>query len=154
MKKDRKAIPEIIDNLRQVFQAITEYSKTAERSTGLTGPQLWAVNILANTSPLRVSELAQRMYLTPATVVGILDRLEIKGLISRTRSTEDRRAVDLHLTEAGKKLAAKSPEVAQVMLVKGLDELTDEQFTAVELGMKHMVRMLGAEHITPQPLHG
>lgn len=40
------------------------------------------------------------------------------------------------------------------MLVKGLDELNDAQFTAVELGMKHMVRMLGAEHITPQPLHG
>lgn len=154
MKKDRKATPEIVDNLRRVFQAITEYSKTAERSTGLTGPQLWAVNILANRAPLRVSELAQLMYISPATVVGILDRLEIKGLISRTRSTEDRRAVDLHLTEAGKTLAAKSPEVAQVMLVKGLDELTDAQFSAVELGMKQMVRMLGAEHITPQPLHG
>ncbi|OGU13228.1 MAG: MarR family transcriptional regulator [Geobacteraceae bacterium GWC2_53_11] len=153
MKKERNAIPEIIDNLRRVFQAVTEYSKTAERSTGLTGPQLWAVNILANTAPIRVSELAQLMYLSPATVVGILDRLETKGLISRTRSTEDRRAVDLHLTGAGKGLAAKSPEVAQVMLVKGLDELTDAQFTAVEQGMKHMVRMLGAEHITPQPLH-
>ena len=102
---------------------------------------------------MRVSELAQRMYLRPATVVGILDRLEMKGLVSRTRSTEDRRAVDLNLTEVGKWLAAKSPEVAQVMLVKGLDELTDEQFYAVEEGMKQMVRIFGAENTTPQPLH-
>lgn len=154
MKKDRKATPEIIDNLRRVFQAITEYSKTAERSTGLTGPQLWAVNILDNTAPIRVSELAHLMYLSSATVVGILDRLEIKGLVIRTRSTADRRVVDLHLSDAGKLLAAKSPEVAQIMLVKGLCELSDEQFSAVELGMKHMVRILGAEHIIPQPLHG
>lgn len=154
MEKGRKTTTEIIDNLRRIFQAITEYSKTVERSTGLTGPQLWAVKILDNTAPIRVSELAQLMYLSSATVVGILDRLEIKGLIIRSRSTTDRRAVDLHLTDAGKLLAAKSPEVAQFLLVKGLDELTNEQFSVVELGMKHMVRMLGAEHITPQPLHG
>jgi MarR family transcriptional regulator, organic hydroperoxide resistance regulator len=154
MRKDRKATPEIIDNLRRVFQAINEYSRTAEKTTGLTGPQLWALKILDNTSPIRVSDLAQRMYLRPATVVGILDRLEMKGLVSRARSTEDRRAVDLTLTETGKWLAAKAPEVAQVMLVKGLDELTDEQFSVVEEGMKLMVSMLGAEHMTPQPLHG
>lgn len=154
MKKNRKATPEIIDNFRRVIQAITEYSKTTEQSTGLTGPQLWVVKILDNSAPMRVPELAQLMYLSPATVVGILDRLERKGLIIRTRSTADRRVVDLHLSDAGKLLAAKSPEVAQFMLVKGLDELTDEQFSTVELGMKHLVRMLGAEHITPQPLHG
>lgn len=154
MRKDRVAIPEIIDNLRRVFQAVNEYSKAAERSTGLTGPQLWALKILDNTSPIRVSELARQMYLRPATVVGILDRLEAKGLVSRTRSIEDRRAVDLHLTEMGKQLAEKAPEVAQVMLVKGLGELSDKQFFAVEEGLQQMVRMLGAEQIIPQPLHG
>ncbi|MBL0226830.1 MAG: MarR family transcriptional regulator [Geobacteraceae bacterium] len=154
MRKDRKATPEIIDNLRRVFQAINEYSRIAEKKTGLTGPQLWAIKILDNTSPIRVSDLAQRMFLRPATVVGILDRLEMKGLVSRTRSTTDRRAVDLTLTENGKSLAAKSPEVAQIMLVNGLDELTDEKFFVVEEGMKLMVSMLGAEHMTPQPLHG
>jgi DNA-binding MarR family transcriptional regulator len=154
MKKHKGATPEIIDNLRRVFQAINDYSRTAEKTTGLTGPQLWALKILDNTSPIRVSELAQRMYLRPATVVGILDRLELKGLVSRTRSTDDRRAVDLYLTEMGKQLADKAPEVAQVMLMKGLDELTEEQFSTVEEGMKLMVRMLGAEHLSPQPLHG
>lgn len=154
MKKNRVTTPEIIDNLRRVFQAINEYSRKAEKTTGLTGPQLWALKILDNTSPIMVSDLAQRMYLRPATVVGILDRLENKGLVSRARSKEDRRAVDLHLTEMGKQLAEKAPEVAQVKLVKGLDELTDEQFFAVEEGMKLMVRMLGAEHLAPQPLHG
>jgi DNA-binding MarR family transcriptional regulator len=154
MRKSIKANTDIIDNLRRVFQAINENSRYAEKTTGLTGPQLWALKILENASPIRVSELAQRMYLRSATVVGILDRLELKGLVSRARSTDDRRAVDLYLTEMGKQLADKAPEVAQVMLVKGLDELTDEQFSVVEEGMKLMVSMLEAEHMTPQPLHG
>lgn len=150
----RESAPEIIDNLRRVFQAINEYSKNAERLTGLTGPQLWALKILSTNAPLRVSSLARQMFLHPATVVGILDRLEAKGLVTRTRSTEDRRAVNLHLSASGKELVEKAPEIAQVMLVKGLDQLTDEQFSCVEEGLKQMVRILGAEHFTPQPLRG
>ena len=153
MGRHGEAIPEIIGNLRRIFQAVNEYSKTAERSTGLTGPQLWAMKILANAAPMKVSDLARNMYLRPATVVGILDRLEMKGLVTRNRSREDRRAVDLQLTEMGHELVAKAPEVAQAMLVKGLDELSDEQFSCVEEGMKQVVRMLGAEQLTPQPLH-
>ncbi|MSM38875.1 MAG: MarR family transcriptional regulator [Geobacter sp.] len=153
MGTERESIPHIIDNLRRVFQAITEYSKTAERSTGLTGPQLWALKILATASPMKVSDLARQMYLRPSTVVGILDRLEGKQLVTRTRSMTDRRAVDLYLTEKGHELATEAPEVAQIMLVKGLTALTEEEFCTVEEGMKQMVKMLGAEDIIPQPLH-
>lgn len=153
MVKKAASISEIIDNLRRVYQAINEYSKTAERTTALTGPQLWAIKIIANTATLRVSELARQMYLRPATVVGIVDRLEGKGLVTRTRSKNDRRAVDLHLTEKGQELAAKAPEVAQALLLKGLEDLSDEQFYCVEEGMRQMVRLLGAEQIVPQPLH-
>ncbi len=154
MMKSKESIPEIIDNVWRVFQAINEYSKTAERSTGLTGPQLWALKILVNYAPIRVSDLARQMYLSPATVVGIIDRLEGKGLVTRSRSKDDRRAVDLHLTQQGKELAALAPEIAQIMLVKGLEQLPDELFYAVEAGMKQLVRMLDAERIIPQPLYG
>jgi MarR family transcriptional regulator, organic hydroperoxide resistance regulator len=94
------------------------------------------------------------MYLRPATVVGIVDRLEGKGLVTRTRSTEDRRVVDLDLSERGKEVVSKAHEVAQDMRLNGLEELTDDQFSSVADGMQLMVKVLGAEHITPQPLHG
>lgn len=147
-------IQEIIDNLRRVFQAINEYSRNAEKLTGLTGPQLWAIKLLAEAAPMRVSELAEHMFLHPATIVGIIDRLEKKGLVTRTRSKEDRRAVDLDLTAAGKVLASQAPEVAQIKLVNGLNLLQQVEFDCVATGMKNMVRILGAEHVTPQPLRG
>ncbi len=146
-------VSEVIDNFRRMFQAVGKMGKAIERETELTGPQLWALKLLAQDAPMRVSELARQMYLRPATVVGILDRLEMKNLVSRNRSTEDRRAVDLGLTELGREVAARAPEVAQVMLVQGLEALTDEQFRTVVEGMQHMVRILGAEQIVPQPLH-
>ncbi len=153
MGRDAAAISDVIDNLRRVFQVINDSSRNAEQATGLTGPQIWVLKILAGDAPMRVSELARRMYLRPATVVGILDRLEGKGMVTRTRSQLDRRAVDLNLTDEGRALVATAPGIAQDMLVKGLDELTDEQFASVEEGMKQMAHLLGAEHLVPQPLH-
>lgn len=154
MGSTRGVNSEVLDDLRRIFQAVHEYSKTAEKASGLTGPQLWAVKLLAAGAPMRVSDLARQMYLRPPTVVGILDRLETKGLVTRTHSRKDRRAVDLYLTDSGLELASNSPEVVQNMLLKGLDELTDEQFRYVERGMKLIVQMFGAEKLIPQPLHG
>jgi MarR family transcriptional regulator, organic hydroperoxide resistance regulator len=154
LKKINKETQQVIDNFRRVFQATIEYSKAAERSTGLTAPQLWALKVLADDSPIRVSDLARLMYLTPATVVGIIDRLEEKGLVTRNRSKEDRRVVHLELTTTGMTIVSNAPEVTQTILLKGLEELSDKDFSTVVEGMQLMVRILGAEGITPKPLHG
>jgi MarR family transcriptional regulator, organic hydroperoxide resistance regulator len=154
VRKKNGEIDEVINNLRRIFQAINQHSRSAERETELTGPQLWALQILVASAPMRLSELACQMYLRPATVVGIVDRLEAKKLVSRTRSTEDRRAVDLALTEKGEQVVAKAPQVAQVMLLRGLKKLQEEQLAVVVEGMKLMVQILEAEDLAPQPLLG
>ena len=92
------------------------------------------------------------MYLHPATVVGILDRLESKGLVQRTRSTEDRRVVEIDLTAQGRVVVGQAPEVAQGMLVKGLESLSKEKLSHVSESMKEIVRILGAEDFPPQLL--
>ncbi|MBT1070320.1 MarR family winged helix-turn-helix transcriptional regulator [Pelotalea chapellei] len=151
MEKRAKETQEVINNLRRVFQAIEEYSKAAEQTTNLTGPQLWGLKILRE-APLRISELAHQMYLRPATVVGIINRLEAKGLVTRTQSKKDRRAVDLELSSSGKEVVSKAPEIAQTLLLKGLQELSNEQLSSVVMGMRLVTRLLGAEDLTPKPL--
>jgi DNA-binding MarR family transcriptional regulator len=145
-------VADIIDNIRRLFQAVNEYSKKAERETGLTGPQLWAIKILAEAAPIKVSQLARRMYLHPATVVGILDRLEGRGLVTRTRSREDRRVVEIELTNHGKDIVNKAPEVAQGLLVKGLEPLADEDIVCIAGGLEQLVKILGAQEIPPKLL--
>ena len=80
MERKAVVVAGIIDDIRRVFQVVNEQSKKAKRETGLTGPQLWAIKMIGELSPVRVSDLAARMYLHPATVVGILNRLELQGL--------------------------------------------------------------------------
>ena len=142
-----RVVADIIDNLRRVFQVVNEQSKKVKRETGITGPQLWAIKVIAEAAPIKVSELARSMYLHPTTVVGILDRLEGKGLVSRNRSQEDRRVVEIELTGQGKALVTKAPEVAQGLLVKGLEPLQEEKLVHIADGLEQLVKILGAQEI-------
>jgi DNA-binding MarR family transcriptional regulator len=63
-----------------------------------------------------VAELARKLQSDPGAMTRALDRLEAKGLVARVRSSEDRRVVNLELTDAGRELAAVVPPVlAEVM---------------------------------------
>lgn len=145
-----KIVSEAIDDLRRIFQAVSDFSRQAERITGLTGPQLWAVKVIEESKSIRVSDLAKRMYLHPTTVVGILDRLELQGLVVRKRSTTDRRVVDVELTVAGGKLVTNSPDVASSMLVKGLENIADDKLVRIHEGMAEFVKILGVEGVPPR----
>jgi DNA-binding MarR family transcriptional regulator len=150
MSSKNEIVAEIIDNLRRVFQVVNEHSKRAEHETGLTGPQLWAIKTISDQASIRVSDLARLMYLHPATVVGILDRLEARGLVSRVRSREDRRVVKVELTTVGTALVRKAPEVAQGLLVAGLEKLSSPKLKKIEESLDQMVEILGAQGIPPQ----
>ncbi|HEX9078699.1 MAG TPA: MarR family transcriptional regulator [Desulfuromonadaceae bacterium] len=150
MKTTPALVADIIDNLRRVFQVVNEQSKRAEHETGLTGPQLWAIKVISESAPIKVSDLARKMYLHPATVVGIIDRLEIRGFVERARSTRDRRVVEIALTDQGKQIVVQSPEVAQGLLVKGLEVLPDKKLAHISDGLEQLVKLLGAQEIPPQ----
>jgi DNA-binding MarR family transcriptional regulator len=141
---------EIIDNIRRVFQVVNEHSKQAEHQTGLTGPQLWAIKTIAQGAPIMVSEIAVRMHLHPATVVGILDRLEKRVLVKRVRSMEDRRIVRVELTGRGKLLLRQAPQVAQGLLVAGLEKLRTPNLKNIAAVLGQLVEILGAQGIPPK----
>jgi MarR family transcriptional regulator, organic hydroperoxide resistance regulator len=150
MKKKAVLIGDIVDNLRRVFQAVNEQSKKAEAITGLTGPQLWAIKTIAESAPIKVSDLARKIYLHPATVVGILDRLETRGVVTRIRSKNDRRVVKIDLTDMGRELVSKAPQVAQGLLVEGLEVLTSKELVNIASVLDKLVQILGAQELPPQ----
>src|SRR4029077_3804198 len=61
-------------------------------------------------SSARVQELAGNAGITPSTATRILDALERRGIVERTRTPEDRRAVAVSLTEEGQQLLQAEEE--------------------------------------------
>jgi DNA-binding MarR family transcriptional regulator len=143
-------ISNIIDNLRRVFQILNEQSKKVKRETGLTGPQLWAIKTINENSPVKVSDLANKLYLHPTTVIGIIDRLEKQNLVKRRRSKKDRRVVWIELTNKGNNLVKAAPEVAQGLLVEGLEDISTNNLIVIDRSMKLLVKIFGAQKTPPQ----
>lgn len=148
-QKPETMVAEIMDNIRRVFQVVNEQSKQVERETGLTGPQVWGIKVIAKHGNIRISTLASRMYLHPTTVVGIIDRLEKRGLVSRSRSLQDRRVVDVSLTDEGRTFVEKSPEVASNKITDGLESLTLPELSVIYQGLDRLTRILDAADIPP-----
>ncbi len=145
-------IADIADDLRRIFQAVHSYTRRAKNASGLTSPQLWAIKMIADSGPIRVSDISRKMYLHPATVIGILDRLMRLGLIRKTRSRKDRRVVHVTLTAEGKKVVERSPQVAQGMIVSGLEVLSVQRLETIAEGMREMVTILQAQELPPKML--
>ena len=73
---------------------------------GLTPNQYNVLRILRGADRLTCSEIGERMITRDPDITRLLDRLEAQGLIERSRSVSDRRAVLSHISEAGAALIA------------------------------------------------
>jgi MarR family transcriptional regulator, organic hydroperoxide resistance regulator len=65
--------------------------------------QMYFLKFLDLKGMLTPSEIAEQLGITLGAVTGFMDRVYKLGMISRTRSEEDRRVVLIELTEEGKK---------------------------------------------------
>jgi len=77
------------------------------------------------------ADLARELMTDTGAITRTLDRLEEKGFICRTRSNEDRRVVQVELTEKGRQLADQMTEVAISALnqhLRGFSETEVAQF--------------------------
>ncbi len=77
----------------------------------LTYPQYLAMLVLWQQPELNVKELGEKLHLDSGTLTPLLKRLEIKGLVSRTRSQQDERVVQIRLTESGKMLKTQASHI-------------------------------------------
>ena len=73
-------------------------------------------------------ELSKLLGIDTGLMTRMLDKLESKGLLQRARSLEDRRVVNLTLTEKGEKVAGRIPEIAPAVLNARLESFTAQEF--------------------------
>jgi len=101
---------------------MTKVYKPLLQALGLTYPQYLAMMVLWEEDGLTVGEISNRLLTDPGSLTPLLKRLEVEGLLSRTRSREDERVVVVELTEAGRALRDKAIDIPQCILgASGLD---------------------------------
>ncbi len=93
--------------LRPLVEAYLAFFRVANRhiqSMGLTPSQFDVIAELEGTEGMTCAQLSKQTLTTKGTLTGVLDRLEIRGLVERRAVGGDRRAVKVVLTRKGEEV--------------------------------------------------
>jgi len=148
MQKDE----ELLIALRRVIRAIDIRSRQLNKEAGLTGPQLLVLRDIGKTPGIMVRQIADSVNLSPATITSILDRLELKVLVKRVRSTEDKRRVGVFLTEAGEAILASAPLPLQEHFTNRFLQLELWEQSQMVATMQRIASMMNAQDIDAAPM--
>ncbi|QKC87594.1 MarR family transcriptional regulator [Mesorhizobium sp. NZP2234] len=86
--------------------ATQAYDEAVGTKLGLNMAERHCIGLLYS-GPQSAGAIATATGLTPAAVTALIDRLEARGLLTRTRSLEDRRKVVIEATKATRELSAR-----------------------------------------------
>jgi DNA-binding MarR family transcriptional regulator len=124
----RRLSTEIKESLRELSIQLALLNHQVVGRLDLNDGDLHCLDLLARHGPLSPSALARRAGLHPATITGILDRLERGGWVARERDPSDRRAVTVRA------LRGRNAELFR--LYSGMNTSMDDvigQYTDTEL---------------------
>jgi len=146
------SIEQVLVALRRVIRATDLHSKYLVKTTGLTAPQLLVLQSIRRVEGITSGELAREVNLSQATITNILDRLENKGMVRRERSEEDKRRVNVFLTDDGLDALKDSPLPMQESFVREFRDLQDWEQTQIISALQRVATMMDAQHIDASPV--
>jgi DNA-binding MarR family transcriptional regulator len=120
------------DDLWKVFSSVARngrkvFSQELERM-GLKVMEMRVLHYLHKEGPSTMSALSSDLDVTGPWITGLVDELEKRNLVTKERSSTDRRVVNVALTEEGEGAVHKGYRVYTEIQNMLFDELSPEEF--------------------------
>jgi DNA-binding MarR family transcriptional regulator len=129
--------------LRRINHEMMTFSHRLHHRFGLTMPQLTCLRAIQDADGLTAAALSRQIFVSASTLVGIIDRLQEKGMVRRERSPVDRRQINLFITEKGRDVVGHAPPTFQERLVEGLSGLSAEARATIAASLELTADVLG-----------
>ncbi|MEK8126462.1 MarR family transcriptional regulator [Paenibacillus filicis] len=100
---NRQDLYEVEEAFRQLFRRI-KAAWTRFEVRGVSSSQASILEKLHTDGPLKVSQIADALWITAGAVTSLSDKLIAGGYAERSRSEEDRRVVYLEITDNGREV--------------------------------------------------
>jgi len=138
-----------LDAFRRIVQALRTSSREAERRVGLSGAQLFALQQIAAAPGASVNDLAARTFTHQSSVSVVIRRLVERRLVAKVVARDDRRRVQLALTDAGRAALRRSPEPVQERLIAGIAALPDADRRTLAEALTRLARAMASPGAHP-----
>lgn len=142
----------VMSTLRQIIRAIDLQSKKLTKKYGLTGPQLIVLKEISKSTNRPISEIAKNVSLSQATVTSILDRLGQQGFTIRQRSDQDKRKVNIVLTDKAREILGRNPSLLQDEFTGQFEKLEEWEKNMLLSALQRLATMMNATSIESPPV--
>ena len=115
--------------LYSASRAVTAAYRPLLTELNLTYPQYLVLLVLWEEGRANVGRLCERLNLDSGTLSPLLKRLESVGYVTRERSTDDERRVEVVLTAAGKRLQTKASRVPERLMA--LSQMSPDELVSL-----------------------
>ena len=133
----------LIRGLRHIAHLLYIHSRLLVRRCGLTVPQFLVLDAVVRGGEQSAGALARSVSLSPATVSGILNRLEERGLVERTRSRTDRRWVLIRPTGEARRVLTPELSLLSEEFAGRLGSLNAAEREALLDAIDKVARLIG-----------
>lgn len=113
--------------LSQVGSAVSARFADRTKRLGVTPRQAGVLRLIGHRPGISQRSVADHLGTAPSRVVAVIDDLESRDLVRRTRSATDRRSQELTLTDAGHSTLTDLRTIAEEHEAEVLAGLTPEQ---------------------------
>jgi len=138
--------------LRRILRVTELNSRNLARQSDLTASQLLLLKHVAEHGQALPSAIARAIELKQATITVLINKLEEDGLVTRSRDTEDRRRVWVRLTDAGRSVLDRSPDLLQSRFEHGFDQLEEWEQSMIITTLERIASLLDADDVEAAPV--
>ncbi|AEB95075.1 MarR family transcriptional regulator [Metallosphaera cuprina Ar-4] len=121
----KKQETEVLTSISRVYRAAKRELNNRLESHGFSYVD-FLILMQVRDSPKSMVYLAKEVLMTQAGITAAIDRLEEKGLVKRERDKEDRRIINVQITERGVKATEEAIQVFNELAVDLVKDLSDE----------------------------
>jgi len=138
---DRKAkdLRDVVQDIMYQFRVVDGACANGPHAD-LSTQELRLLEHLGDRGPRMMRELAEFLLLAVNSVTSTVDNMEAKGLVRRKRSEEDRRVIEVELTEHGRAVYADAVQAKLRFLRCLLAALTEEEQEIYMVLMRKIAR--------------
>jgi DNA-binding MarR family transcriptional regulator len=134
----------LVSNIYRAASAIRRHmEQTVLTAEGLSWTAFVVLWVLWIWGELETRHLAAEAGVTKGTLTGVVDTLQKRGLVERTRSRTDRRMVSVALTAEGEALLGRVYPRFNAEEARVAELMTVSQRRATTAGLRDVVRGLG-----------
>jgi len=137
---DEKLSLKLFVVLTRALDAVRKSIEKEIRSYGLNPTEFAVLELLYNKGEQSAQKIGEKVLIASSSITYVVDKLEKKDLILRTHYSEDRRIINVSITDAGRKMMDEIfPEHTKGVqrILEGLDTVEKEEMISQlkKLGM-------------------